>query len=928
MRKTKFSLAATIFLLLCMVIPMLAISSNQVYGDDTVATANPQATYGDLTQYEWYSGSGGGNGPEMDNFGTGPAPDSFDVAWKWIDPAAALRACFSGFVFVGNGSGTYALDPISGAVIYSIPGASGTMIKLDNTYMLIGTKCYKISDGSLVWSNNTWNQVYGVGMAVTYDDVNKLMWCAGNTMWNFSDPSKPPTLVWNNTKYDDGWITYRDYGVIGDGRVYCKLPGIEVRCFDEFTGKLLWRQNTDGTIMYQALYHDGKFIAGSLSGAVQAFDGNTGEMLWEYNPGGYWNFWASWPAAAYGIFYEQNFDGYIYAINATNGQLIWRYKGAGNFYPAGPTVADYKVYVQLGTANYRDPATGARGYDQNVCLDALTGKVYWSVDIEAGQAFAAYGNIYFALSEQNQASSSFHGHTGLNPGEVWCISSQPRDWAMYGSDPSNSFTGNGPRVMTLAWEVKTDGAVTASPTVVDGKVYVGSYDYNIYAFDAYTGAKLWTFPTGYQVKASVAVVNGKVYTGIDDGNMYCINAATGSQIWKTDITTKTTHLSLNMGPQTRSSPKVVDGKVYVGSIDYNFYCVDATTGTKLWTFNAGGEILCSPAIVDGAVYFYANKPGANATFYKLNAVNGAIIWQKDMPYLRTQTSRLSGEAGGDIAAAPCVQNGAIYQAWDAGNRDPDAGGLYKINATTGQIIWNAKTHWTSDTVIGYAPMVYYGGHPHYESTLPPGTLEPGSTNIVSYENRNLDLDNVELVKQAVVLCNDAFYTVLCLNDTDGQPLWSQWVGREIYGLAVSEPGQFYAVCESKAIYNLDHETGKKTSYVEPPAQSWSNPALYDGNLYVGAQDWYVRCYTDSSAGTEYYGTTAASVSVSPAATPSPEVTTPTESTLQPQTQQTESPDSTTSSAFALSTETVYAIAIVVVVIVVAAVALVLRKRKK
>jgi outer membrane protein assembly factor BamB len=840
----------------CLIIPTLSISSTQVHGDDTVATVDSQATtYGDLSQYEWYSSSGGGNGPAMTNYGDGPAPDAFNVGWKWVSSGATVRAEFNGMVFASNSSGTVALDYSTGTPIYLIAGVSGQTIKLDDTYMLIGTSCYRIADGSPVWSDSAWCKVFGVTMSVNYDRENKMMWVAGCSMWSFADPSKPPTLVWNNTQLQDGWITYRDFAVIADGKVFMKLPGICVICVDEFTGAELWRANTDGTIMYQALYTEGKFIAGSLSGAVQAFDGDTGKLLWSYNPGGYWNFWSTWPAAAYGIFYEQNFDGKMYALNATTGDLIWTYQGPGHFYPKGPTVADGKLYVQIGNTNYRDPATGARGYDSLICLDAFTGSVVWDVDLEV-QGFdsihSAFGRLFVYLYQENQSPTQISGHSSApSLNEVWCIVDEPEDWAMYGADASNSFTGSGPREMALSWEVKTGGAVTASPTIVDGVLYVGSYDYKIYAFDAYSGAKLWEFATGYQVKSSVAVVDGRVYTGIDDGFAYCLNADTGSQIWKTSVTSKTTLTSLNMGPQTRSSPKVVDGKVYVGSIDNNFYCLDAATGAKVWAFNSGGAILCSPAVVDGAVYFYANKPGANATFYKLNAGSGAIIWALDMPYLRTTTSKLQGEAGGDISAAPCVAKGAIYQAWDGGSTDPEAGGLYKINATTGEIIWNAKTYWTSDTVIGYAPMVYYEGLPMWVSTLPADATNPDGS-IISYDNRNLDFNHIAYQKQDVVLCNDMFYRVLCLNATDGSQLWAQYVGREIYGLAVSEPGQFYATCESKAIYDFNYKTGVKTSYVEPPAQSWSNPSLYDGRLYVGGQDWFVRCYGEATHSTQYY----------------------------------------------------------------------------
>jgi outer membrane protein assembly factor BamB len=60
----------------------------------------------------------------------------------------------------------------------------------------------------------------------------------------------------------------------------------------------------------------------------------------------------------------------------------------------------------------------------------------------------------------------------------------------------------------------------SSATVASGVVYVGSYDGNLYALNAATGAKLWSYHTGNQVFASPTVVNGVVYVGSGDGNMY------------------------------------------------------------------------------------------------------------------------------------------------------------------------------------------------------------------------------------------------------------------------------------------------------------------------------------------------------------------------------------------------------------------------
>jgi outer membrane protein assembly factor BamB len=69
----------------------------------------------------------------------------------------------------------------------------------------------------------------------------------------------------------------------------------------------------------------------------------------------------------------------------------------------------------------------------------------------------------------------------------------------------------------------------SSPAVADGVVYVGSYDGNVYAFNAATGVKIWSFPTGGEVFSTPAVVNGMVDFGSDDHNVDALNAATGNE---------------------------------------------------------------------------------------------------------------------------------------------------------------------------------------------------------------------------------------------------------------------------------------------------------------------------------------------------------------------------------------------------------------
>src|SRR5215470_2322007 len=74
------------------------------------------------------------------------------------------------------------------------------------------------------------------------------------------------------------------------------------------------------------------------------------------------------------------------------------------------------------------------------------------------------------------------------------------DWPMYGHDLHHSFARKGSGIndtnvdkLTLAWTFPVSDAVSASPSVVGGVVYVGAWDGYFYALDAASGALKWKF---------------------------------------------------------------------------------------------------------------------------------------------------------------------------------------------------------------------------------------------------------------------------------------------------------------------------------------------------------------------------------------------------------------------------------------------------
>ena len=85
------------------------------------------------------------------------------------------------------------------------------------------------------------------------------------------------------------------------------------------------------------------------------------------------------------------------------------------------------------------------------------------------------------------------------------------------------------------WDFKAGGGVISSPAVgIDGTIYVGSKDRNLYAINP-DGTKKWEFITGRWVVSSPKIASdGTIYVGSYDDNLYAINPD-GTKKWEFNI---------------------------------------------------------------------------------------------------------------------------------------------------------------------------------------------------------------------------------------------------------------------------------------------------------------------------------------------------------------------------------------------------------
>jgi outer membrane protein assembly factor BamB len=297
------------------------------------------------------------------------------------------------------------------------------------------------------------------------------------------------------------------------------------------------------------------------SGTIYALDAGTGKLKWKYVDDRYIY---SEPTVANGLLYSNDAHGNIFTLDINTGKLVWNYAaGTTLLYQSNTIVSGNTVYV-CGS----DSALYA--------LNALSGALMWKYKDAWGSPTVSNGMVY-CISE---GIAAVDANTGV---QKWKFNPS--------SDTSVSYPSN--------------------PSVVNGILYVGSSDFNLYALDANTGKLLWNFPTGNVVETSPTVVNGIVYLSASAGTVYALDAITGQQLW-----------SFYVGNSVSSSPTIANGFLYFGSNNQYLYALDASTGSVKWTNSDGNWINESPLFFQNVIYV-----GAQDEFQAVDASTGKFIWR-------------------------------------------------------------------------------------------------------------------------------------------------------------------------------------------------------------------------------------------------------------------------------------------------------------
>jgi PQQ-dependent dehydrogenase (methanol/ethanol family) len=212
--------------------------------------------------------------------------------------------------------------------------------------------------------------------------------------------------------------------------------------------------------------------------------------------------------------------------------------------------------------------------------------------------------VLFFLSRQTaravESALSPSRNSGLSANRIVNASAEPQNWLTYWGDyhgdhfsSLSQINKDNVALLQAKWAAALPGAslVQATPIVVDGVMYVSGPPGDVYALDAKSGLQLWKFSrkqdvvNPYQINPynrGVAVLQGRVFVGTLDNLVIAIDARTGRELWERRIADTLKGFTITGAPLALKDRIVVG----VGCGEYGvrgfLESYDAATGRRLW----------------------------------------------------------------------------------------------------------------------------------------------------------------------------------------------------------------------------------------------------------------------------------------------------------------------------------------------------------
>ena len=217
----------------------------------------------------------------------------------------------------------------------------------------------------------------------------------------------------------------------------------------------------------------------------------------------------------------------------------------------------------------------------------------------------------------------------------------------------------------------------AQPTVVGGRVFVGSATGIVYSLNAGSGCQHWSFKADAPVRAAITIGQGSgtaagkwmAYFGDQSATMYAVDALTGELLWKRRV-------DEFIGAVITGAPTLAEGTLYVAT-------------------SSGEEVIGANPKYECCKF--------RGSVSALNAATGEVRWksftipEEPKPVRKNkQGVQLWGPSGAAVWSSPTVdlKRGAVYVTTGDSYSDPPAttsDAFVAFDLKTGKLLWSRQT---------------------------------------------------------------------------------------------------------------------------------------------------------------------------------------------------------------------------------------------
>ncbi len=443
------------------------------------------------------------------------------------------------------------------------------------------------------------------------------------------------------------------------------------------------------------------------------------------------------------------------------------------------------------------------------------------------RAVAAFVGNAATVIQTTTAGSNQCSATATKP-----FNPSPNDWNGWGLNTQNTRYQPNPGLtaadipkLKLKWAFgfPDDTRAVAQPSIVGGRIFVGSHGGKVYSLDLATGCTYWSFNAGAIVRDGITLARvGNRWTaffGDAAAFAYALDAQTGQQIWK---------VKLDDYPVARITGTSVfnNGRIYfpmssgeeLGSQQPGYVCckfrgslssLDAATGRVIWkTYTISQE---------AKIYRTIDMQGKDKSTTKrdLWGPAGASIWSA--PTIDTKRNRIYASTGNSYTGVDVPTSDAVLA----------------FDMETGRIVWSKQMTMGDNWLPGCpnGPLCPENDGDDYDLASSPALITAGGRDLIVVGQKSGTLWALD-------------------PDKDGNVVWQQKVGAGgglmggiMWGPAMDNQTAYAGVADgtradaTPGVYAINLADGSRKWKAAPPAGPGSStsqptaPSLMPGIVF-------------------------------------------------------------------------------------------------